>query len=49
MAPEDTMTTRCPSFCSLQAVSTMVERIERRGSWLFSSTIDEVPGRKSQR
>jgi hypothetical protein len=21
----------------------MVERIERRGSWLFSSTIDEVP------
>jgi hypothetical protein len=26
----------------------MVERIERRGSWLFSSTIDEVPAREGQ-
>lgn len=43
MAPEETMTTLCPSFCNAQAVSTIVERVERRGSWLFSSTMEEVP------
>jgi hypothetical protein len=44
MAPEETMTTRWPSACSLHAVSTMRERIDRRGWCVFSSTMDEVPG-----
>ena len=43
MAPEETMTTLCPSCRSLQAVSTMTESVESRGSWLFSSTMELVP------
>jgi len=43
MAPEETMTTLCPSFFSFTAVSTMRDRVEMSGSWLFSSTIELVP------
>jgi hypothetical protein len=43
MAPEDTITTRWPAARRLHAVSTMRERIERRGWCVFSSTMDEVP------
>lgn len=43
-APEDTSTTRCPSLRSLVTVSTINARIERRGSWDFSSTMELVPG-----
>jgi len=43
MAPEETMTTRWPSAWSLHAVSTMRERMERRGWCVFSSTMEEVP------
>ena len=43
MAPEDTMTTRLPFFRSLTAVSTIMLRLESRGSWLSSSTIELVP------
>lgn len=45
IAPDETMTIRCPSACSLHAVSTMRERMERRGWCVFSSTMDEVPVR----
>lgn len=44
MAPDETMTTRWPAVRRLHAVSTMRERIERRGWWVFSSTIEDVPG-----
>jgi len=44
MAPEEQMTTRWPSWCSETAVSTIVERVESKGSCVFSSTMDEVPG-----
>jgi hypothetical protein len=43
MAPEEHMTTRCPSRRRPTAVSTMVERVLKRGSWVVSSTIDDVP------
>jgi hypothetical protein len=43
IAPEETMTTRWPSACSLHAVSTMRERIDSKGWCVFSSTIDDVP------
>jgi hypothetical protein len=43
MAPEETMTTRWPSAWSLHAVSTMRERMERRGWCVFSSTMELVP------
>ena len=43
MAPEEQMTTRWPSWWRLTAVSTIVERVDRRGSCVFSSTMDEVP------
>jgi hypothetical protein len=48
MAPEDTITTRWPAACRLHAVSTMRERIERRGWCVFSSTMEDVPGRVGQ-
>lgn len=44
MAPDETMMTLWPSFRSLTAVSTMDVRMERSGSWLFSSTMELVPG-----
>jgi hypothetical protein len=37
------MTTLCPSFFNFTAVSTIRDRVDRRGSWLFSSTIELVP------
>lgn len=37
------MTTRWPSRRRPTAVSTMVESVLSRGSWVFSSTMDEVP------
>jgi len=37
------MTTLCPSLRSLTAVSTIRERVDRRGSCVFSSTMEEVP------
>lgn len=43
MAPEETITTRCPSLTSLTTVSIMRERMEMKGSWVFSSTIELVP------
>lgn len=43
MAPEETMTTLWPSFLNLTAVSTINVRMGRRGSWVFSSTIELVP------
>jgi hypothetical protein len=43
MAPEEHKTTRCPSWRRLTAVSTIVDREERRGSWVFSSTMEDVP------
>ena len=36
--------TLCPSFLNFTAVSTIDVRIERRGSWVFSSTMELVPG-----
>jgi len=44
MAPDETMMTLWPSFLSFTAVSTIDVRMERRGSWLFSSTMELVPG-----
>ena len=44
MAPDETMMTLWPSFLSFTAVSTMDVRMERSGSWLFSSTMELVPG-----
>ena len=44
MAPEETIMTLWPSLRSLTAVSTMRERIEMRGSRVFSSTMEDVPG-----
>src|SRR5947207_13711497 len=43
IAPEETMTTLCPFLRRLTAVSTIRERMERRGSCVFSSTMEEVP------
>ena len=43
MAPEEQMTTRWPSWRRLIAVSTMVDRIDSRGSCEFSETMDDVP------
>ena len=43
MAPEEQRTTRWPSRRRPTAVSTIVERVLRRGSWVFSSTMDDVP------
>jgi hypothetical protein len=43
MAPEETRITRCPSRRRRIHVSAMRERLERSGSWVFSSQIDEVP------
>jgi len=45
IAPEETMTTLWPSFRRLTAVSTIRERMERRGWLVFSSTMEEVPFR----
>ena len=42
------MITLCPSLRSRTAVSTMEVRIERSGSWVFSSTIEDVPSILSQ-
>ena len=47
MAPEETMMTLCPSFLSFTAVSTIDVRMKRRGSWVFSSTMELVPKGKS--
>lgn len=44
IAPEETMTTRWPAACRLHAVSTIRERMERRGWCVFSSTMEDVPG-----
>lgn len=49
MAPEETMTTLCPSLRSWTVVLTIRERISRSGSWVFSSTIELVPRRKDER
>ena len=38
------MTTLWPSLRSLTAVSTIKERVESKGSCVFSSTIEDVPG-----
>lgn len=43
MAPEETMTTRCPSLMRATAVSTMRERTDSRGSCVFSLTIELEP------
>jgi hypothetical protein len=45
IAPEDTMTTLCPSFRNLTAVSTITVNVESKGSCVFSSTMELVPGR----
>ena len=45
MAPEETMTTLCPSLRSFTAVSTMTVRTESRGSWVVSWTMELVPER----
>lgn len=47
MAPDETIMTLCPSFLNFTAVSTMDVRIERRGAWVFSSTMELVPGNMS--
>lgn len=44
MAPEETIITRWPSLRSLTAVSTIRDRIDIRGSRVFSSTMEDVPG-----
>jgi hypothetical protein len=44
MAPEETITTRWPEERRAHAVSTMRERMERRGWCVFSSTMEDVPG-----
>lgn len=44
MAPEETITTRCPSWRSLTAVSTMRVITDSRGSCVFSSMIELLPG-----
>lgn len=46
MAPEDTMTTLCPSLRNWTAVSTISDKVERSGSCVFSSTIELVPARR---
>lgn len=43
MAPEETKMTLWPCDCNFMAVSTMTLRIERRGSWVVSSTMELVP------
>lgn len=43
MAPEETIMTRCPSFLSFTAVSTMRDKMDIRGSLVFSSTMELVP------
>lgn len=43
IAPDETMMTLCPSFLNLTAVSTIDVRMERRGSCVFSSTMELVP------
>jgi hypothetical protein len=43
MAPDETMTTLWPSLRSLIAVSTIRERMERMGWWVFSSTMELDP------
>jgi GTP-sensing pleiotropic transcriptional regulator CodY len=43
MAPEETMMTLCPSRRSLIAVSTIKDKIDRIGSCVVSSTIEDVP------
>jgi hypothetical protein len=47
MAPDETMMTLWPSFLNFTAVSTIDVRMERRGSWVFSSTMELVPGEES--
>ena len=47
IAPEETMTTRCPSLMRATAVSTMRERMDNRGSCVFSWTIELDPIRKA--
>ena len=47
MAPEETMTTRWPSFMRATAVSTMRERIDSKGSCVFSWTIELDPMKRS--
>ena len=43
IAPEETMTTRCPSWIKLTAVSTMRESMDNSGSCVFSWTIELEP------
>jgi hypothetical protein len=43
MAPEEQMTTLCPSLRNLTAVSTITVRVESSGSCVFSSTMELVP------
>ena len=45
MAPEETITTRWPSEINFIVVSTMTERMERRGSCVDSETMELVPVR----
>lgn len=49
IAPEETMTTRWPSWRSLTAVSTIRVTTDRRGSQVFSSTIELLPVRGLKR
>lgn len=46
MAPEEHITTRWPARRRPTAVSTMVESVLSKGSCVFSSTMDDVPGRR---
>ena len=43
IAPEETITTLCPSLRSLTTVSTIAVRIDRRGSCVSSWTMELVP------
>ena len=43
MAPEEHKTTRWPSRRRPTAVSTIVDSVLSKGSWVFSSTMDDVP------
>ena len=47
IAPELTSTTLCPAACRCTTVSTMVDSVERSGSWV-SCTIEDVPAPSSR-
>ena len=47
MAPEEQRTTRWPSWRRATAVSTIVDSVDSSGSWVVSSTIEDVPVERS--